>query len=78
MLKGEDAVFEQTRIDFNKRLQSHNETQKVLWDYYKEIDDLILPDETVDLYSGIQGRIMNVLKVDIDDSSEPEIGKQKL
>ena len=39
----------------------HLNTQMLLWSNYKEIDDMILPDENTDLYTGIQGRIIKVL-----------------
>ena len=42
------------------------------------MEDLILPDENVDLYSGIQGRIMNILKSDLEDANIKSIKKEKL
>jgi len=73
-----DQMNERVVADFNRRLTSHNETQKNLWNYYKELDDLILPDEQVDLYSGIQGRIMTILKSDLEDSNLKSIKTEKL
>ena len=39
---------------------------------------MILPDEQIDLYSGITGRIIKILQVDLDDLNLEKIDSQKL
>ena len=34
---------------------------------------MILPDESLDLYTGIQGRIIKILQQDLDDQQKGEI-----
>ena len=42
------------------------------------MDDIILPDESIDLYSEIQSRIKKVLCVDLDDNNIDIIDTNKL
>lgn len=67
VLKGPDYQHKKNIEDFTQRLQQHFKLQQVLWNNYKDIGDIILPDESQDLYSGIQGRLMKILQVDLDD-----------
>jgi hypothetical protein len=32
-------------------MRRHSQSQIILWNTYKDIDDIILPDETIDIYS---------------------------
>ena len=38
------------------------------------MDDMILPDENIDIYSGFQSKISLILKSDIDDPQESQVG----
>jgi hypothetical protein len=49
-----------------------------LWSNFKDIEDMILPDESLDIYSGIQTRIIAILQKDLDDLNLEVIDKVKL
>lgn len=49
-----------------------------MWLNYKDMGDMILPDEQIDLYAGIQGRIIKILQADLEDSSVELIQSTKL
>lgn len=78
ILKGDDAFHQKSVDEFDKRLRKHSQTQINLWNNYKDMDDIILPDESIDLYSEIQSRIRKVLCVDLDDNSIEVIDTNKL
>lgn len=50
-----------------RRMQRHSEMQEMLWKSYEDMGNMILPDENIDIYTGIQSKIKDILKGDLED-----------
>ncbi len=50
----------------------------MLLNNYKDMNDMILPMQSVDIYTNIQGRIQNILLVDLKDNNIEHIDSYKM
>ena len=52
---------------FSDKVDNHSRTQSKLWFEFKDMDDTLLPENTIEL-SGIESRIIKILLLDLEDS----------
>jgi len=53
MIRNPQDYFVLITSDFERSLIQHNQTQLALWQYYRDVGDIILPDEDISVYSTI-------------------------
>lgn len=71
-------MHQQDKERFLQKLHKHYDTQFRFWNNFKDMGDLLLPEAKDDLYSGIQNKIRNICRDDIEDKTIDAIDPVKL
>lgn len=73
--------FKLTVSDFTNKLKMHNQTQLNLWNNYKTMGDIILPEEETEagMYSNINRKIIKIFQSDeLEDVLKARVDPFKL